>query len=238
MSARPFVIGASLLAHGGLIFALGEISVSEAFTSTTISVVDSPREEEKPTPPPPPPPQAPTLAPEAPRQASQNPRPQAAAPEEAPPPSASNPLADLPDFGLELGGSGGPGGFAVAQGTGPLTPRPKTVTKSLAQAPTPALTPSADTCNEGPAKPQLIHLPQPVYTETARAAGIEGRVRLQLTVDEQGKVVSAQVLSSLGHGLDEAALSAARSASFKAAQRCGKVSRSTFTISIRFSASS
>lgn len=235
MSARPFVIGVSLLAHGGLVYALGEISVAESLAATAIEVFDSPQEKkeaEKPKPVEvePPPPQV-----EAPKQRSANPTPAEAPPPDSPPPS-NNPLADLPDFGLELGGSGGPGGFAIAQGTGPIGAKPRPVVKSLAEA-TPAPVKAADTCAEGPAKPKLLHLPQPTYTEAARAAGIEGKVRVQITVDETGQVVETQVLSSLGHGLDEAAIAAAKTARFEAAVRCGRPSRSTFTISIRFSAS-
>ena len=81
-----------------------------------------------------------------------------------------------------------------------------------------------------------INVPQPAFTEAARAAGVEGKVRVELTVDETGRVVDVRVLQGLGYGLDEAALSAARSATFEPALRCGKPSRATFTISMRFTA--
>jgi periplasmic protein TonB len=78
-------------------------------------------------------------------------------------------------------------------------------------------------------------VPQPGYTEAARAALVEGKVRVQLTVDETGRVVSVKLLQGLGYGLDEAALAAARQAEFEPAMRCGKPASATFNISMRFS---
>jgi protein TonB len=51
---------------------------------------------------------------------------------------------------------------------------------------------------------------------------------------EQGQVVSARVLEGLGHGLDDAALEAARAAHFEPAMRCGKPTKTTFVIGMRF----
>ncbi len=45
-----------------------------------------------------------------------------------------------------------------------------------------------------------------------------------------------QMHQRLGYGLDEAAVQAAQSATFEPAVRCGKPTRATFTISMRFSA--
>ena len=44
------------------------------------------------------------------------------------------------------------------------------------------------------------------YPPAARAAGIEGTVRLRIDISHQGKVTAAKVLSSLGHGCDEEAV--------------------------------
>lgn len=93
-----------------------------------------------------------------------------------------------------------------------------------------------DPCSDSATKPKPLSVPQPVYTDAARAAGIEGKVRVELTVDETGRVVDVKVIQGLGHGLDEAALSAARGASFSPAQRCGRPVRATFNIAMRFSA--
>ncbi len=46
------------------------------------------------------------------------------------------------------------------------------------------------------------------YPKEAQALGIEGAVRLRVSLDEKGRVVEAKVLSGLGHGLDSAAVDA------------------------------
>ncbi len=151
---------------------------------------------------------------------------------EAPPSPAPAPG---PDFGVTLSGGGGGGGPAIAgggggapggTGTGPASA--ETVRKVLAPAP------KADTCEEPTKKPKAIAVPQPAYTEAARAAGVSGRVRVEITVDERGHVAKVRVLEGLGHGLDEAALAAARAATFEAATRCGKPVAATFTVAMRF----
>ena len=56
---------------------------------------------------------------------------------------------------------------------------------------------------------KAIDKPQPVYPEMAKAAGIEGAVVVEVTLDEQGYVISARAVS--GHPLlREAAVEAAR----------------------------
>jgi len=235
MSLRWALGVGSLLAHGVMLALLGEIRTPAALAATAIEVLDA----VKPEPP------APAKVESAPEPAPEAPRPKARAahaPEVAPaaahaaPMPVASPLGELPDFGLELSGGGGSGGLAVAAGTpGPvakpaLAPVQKTLTKARASAA------PVDTCDEPPAKPKLRDLPKPAYTEAARAAGIEGKVRVEITVDETGKVVEVKALTTLGHGLDEAAVAAARAATFEAALRCGKPSRSTFTLAIRFSA--
>ena len=76
---------------------------------------------------------------------------------------------------------------------------------------------------------------QPAYTdEAARAAGIQGKVRIEITVDETGRVVDVKLVQGLSPGLDAAALAAGRAAQFEPAVRCGKPVRATFKIGIRF----
>lgn len=237
MSLRGWLIGGSLVAHGIMVVALGGIRTPSEMLATAIEVTESVKKE----PPPPEKPPEPLPEPPKPPEPKQVSKPAAKAPEAPPPeaaPEAPSPIANLPDFGLELsGGTGGGNGLAMPKGgdARPAKPAPSAVQKTFdkaAAAPKPA-----DTCDEPPAKPKLLNLPQPAYTDAARAAGIEGKIRVQLTVDETGKVIDAKALTSLGHGLDEAALAAARGATFEAAVRCGKPSKSTFTIAIRFAAS-
>jgi len=86
-----------------------------------------------------------------------------------------------------------------------------------------------------PAKPKLVSRPTPAYTDDARAAGISGKVRVEITVDEQGRVVAVRLLQGLGHGLDEAAVAAARAMTFEPAVRCGRSSSATFKVGFNFS---
>ena len=237
MSLRWWLIGGSLAAHGIMVVALGGIRAPAEMLATAIEVTESVKKE-----PPPPPPVEPPPAPPKAAEPKQVSKPAAKAadapPPEAAPPDAPSPMANLPDFGLELsGGTGGGNGLAMLRGgdARPAKPAPSSVQKTLEKA-APAPKPT-DACDDPPAKPKLLNLPQPAYTDAARAAGIEGKVRVQLTVDETGKVVDAKALTSLGHGLDEAALSAARAATFEPAIRCGRPSKSTFTLAIRFAAS-
>lgn len=234
MSLRGYLVIGSLVAHGVMVVALGGIRAPAESITTAIEVTETKKAE------PPPPAKVEEPPPEPPQPKEAKPRAPAAKAEATPPPDAPEPpksaLAGLPDLGLELsGGTGGPG-FAASAPRETAAPRASTtpVAKTLEKA---AAAPKADACDEPPAKPKLLNLPQPAYTDAARAAGVEGKVRVQLTVDENGKVVDVRALTSLGHGLDEAALAAARGATFEAAVRCGKPSKSTFTIAIRFSAS-
>lgn len=200
----------------------------------TISVAD---EEEKPKPKPPPPPEieeAPA-APQARAQVNEPPRNQTSRSRAAPGPAIPSLGGDAP-----TGGTGGveiPTTFSndsAPRGPGPSDIKPgpaptQTVAKSLAPPP-----PSDGQCEEPLQKPKPKSVPQPAYPEAARAAEVQGKVRVEVTVDESGAVVSARVVSGLGHGLDEAALAAARSAKFSPAMRCGKAVRGTFVIGMRF----
>jgi protein TonB len=51
------------------------------------------------------------------------------------------------------------------------------------------------------------------YPPAAKAAGIEGQIKVRLLVDASGKVAERRLLNKLGHGLDELAL--ARAAKFE-----------------------
>jgi protein TonB len=65
--------------------------------------------------------------------------------------------------------------------------------------------------------PQLVSDHKVPYPEEARKMGMEGKVVMQLDIDETGKVVKARVVRGAGHGLDEAALKAAHLFRFKPA---------------------
>jgi protein TonB len=137
---------------------------------------------------------------------------------------------------LDIALGNGPGGFAVAPqaAAAPAAPKAATTSKKTLTAAPAAAKPDED-CPEPPTKPKPKNVLQPSYPEAARAAGISGKVRVEVTVDETGAVKSARVVSGLGHGLDEAALAAARGSTFGPATRCGKSVGGTFVIGMRFS---
>ena len=67
--------------------------------------------------------------------------------------------------------------------------------------------------------PAIRHEVQPDYTEEARRRRVEGEVVLEVIVLADGSVGDIQVLSSLGYGLDEAAIRAMRAWQFVPARR-------------------
>lgn len=232
-SSRTTLVGLSLLAHVGFAYGLGRLEAAPSRTATAIELASVKK--------------APKPRPREPEPVTRKPEPaardrhaaasRAAAPapakaaEAAPTPAA---VSDLPDFGLAL--SGGVDGTGLAlpaagapRATSPTPSRvaPKRLVSALAQA-------EPAGCEDPPTKPKPRSVPQPIGTEAARAAGIEGKVRVELTVDESGHVVDVKLLQGLGYGLDEAALAAARRAEFEPALRCGRPTRATFNISMRF----
>jgi protein TonB len=236
ISGRTAFITFSLVAHGFMMFGIDQIEAKKAHEATAIQIAQSKKPAKKPDAKVEPPPKKPEPPAREKRASAANPA--AAPPPEAAPPPAAAPLADMPDFGLSLSGGVDGTGFAVPGGGSPR-PGPRTLAaptkaapKQLSAAAAPAV---VDGCEEPVAKPKPRSVPQPGYTDAARAALIEGKVRVQLTVDETGHVVSVKLLQGLGYGLDEAALAAARQAEFEPAVRCGKPSQATFNISMRFS---
>lgn len=235
ISGRSVFIGASFVLHGAFAYGIGEIEVKKSRAATSIQIAET---KAKPVPPPP----AAIDPPRKPEPPSREQRAAAPKPAEAPPPPddaspPTAPISDLPDFGLSL--TGGVDGTGIALPIGESTrggPRPPQPTRAAPKAlqPVAAARSALDACDEPAAKPKPRSVPQPAGTEAARAAGVEGRVRVQLTVDESGRVVDVKLLQGLGYGLDEAALAAARQAEFEPAVRCGKPARATFNISMRF----
>jgi protein TonB len=231
--SRSVIMVASVAVHGVALVVLGHLRETDlAQAATKIEVFEAKTAEAAPPPPPPPEPKA-----EPPK-----PKPRAAAPEAEPaPPLATDlgasPLAAAPDFGLSLSG-----GVAVAPAPAAAqrtqTAKPEARSGPVRAAANLKPVAAADSgCSDAPVKPKVLSLPRPAYSDRARAAGVEGKVRIQLTVDVSGTVTAVRVLQGLGYGLDEAAVQAAKSARFEPAVRCGKPESSTFTIAMRFTAS-
>ncbi|MFO0684757.1 MAG: TonB family protein [Sandaracinus sp.] len=235
--------GASVAAHA--LLAAGVSAIHEPPPPPTpvhivVREVHRPRPAE-PAPPPPAPepvaPPPPTPVPAAPRPRAPSPAP---APAAAPPPPPAAP-APPPAFGLALSGGTGAGGVAVPVGDpsgvpGGTVAAPRTRTaerRALEAAPPPE--PDDDACTEAAVRPRALEMPRPTYTEAARAAGIEGHVRVEIHIGLTGEVEEARVVTSLAPDLDQAALDAVHGAHFTPQTRCGVAEATTFTISVSFS---
>jgi protein TonB len=227
LGSRTTLYVLSLGAHGALGAFLGTIPTAKSHETVAISFTETKAKAPAPAQLPPEP--EPPVKPAAPVRAK------------AAPPAAAKPAAQvananttpgldaLPDFGLSLGG--GSGGLAIAAAGPAAAPTSVAVTKTL----TPAAVPKRDDCTEPPVKAKVLSRPTPAFTAEARVAGVSGKVRVEIVVDEHGRVVSVRVLEGLGHGLDEAALAAARAMTFEAATRCGKPTTATFKVGFTFS---
>ena len=89
---------------------------------------------------------------------------------------------------------------------------------------------------DGPATTQveIISKPNPVYTQEARQLKLEGEVLLEVLFSANGQVHVNRVVRGLGHGLDEAAITAASHMRFKPAQRVGSPVDSTAIVHVVF----
>jgi protein TonB len=227
---------ASLVFHGALAFGVGTVRGSERREVVAITMTEAKKTPPAPT-------QEPVVAKEAPTpNAASNAK---TSPSPTPPskstrsasskpdatPSSANPGFDGPalDLGLSMQGGVGVGGGGGTGGGGPSAPA---ASAPLVQAPAPKKTEPA--CDEATTKPKPKGLPTPAYSEAARNAKIEGKVRVEISVSADGKVSAVRLLQGLGYGLDEAALDAARRASFEPASKCGQPVAAVFVIAMRF----
>jgi protein TonB len=234
------IYGGSVALHVGIGVGTEWIPKTKKYESVAIELADIKKKTEPPKPPPEPP------APKAHEENKPKPHVEAPAPEPeakakleaAPAPeSAGSPGAGdgFADLGIALGNSGGPGiavpGVTAAMPTpgaaaGPKPPATHKVERLQAT--------QAQTCTEPDVKPRSKVQVTPKYTMQARQSEIEGAVRVELTIDETGKVLSARVLSGLGYGLDESAIAAAKAMAFEPAMHCGKPVVGTKIVSFRF----
>lgn len=197
----------------------------------------------KPAPPPPPPPppqEKPKPKPAAPTHQDQAKVAPQAKTEALPPVTVG---ADgFADLGLSLGNSDGPG-IAIPTGSGAAGAGGDTAAANAAKAAKPeakhrveqlAVAQGAEVCNEPVVKPKRQGFVVPKYTMEARTAEIEGVVRVEVTVDETGRVIRARVLSGLGYGLDDSAIQAAKQMTFSPATQCGKPVVGTAVVPFNF----
>jgi protein TonB len=229
VATRSKVFMVSVGLHVAMAIGIGVLKKKEIKEAVAIAIFEKKSEEKKKVDPPPPPPPSKEQRPKLARAA---PQPKAEAPkaDTKPPPDNGDalPEGDALGFG-ELGG----GTLAIAGVPGQTA---HAVAQTVKQAPKALIVskPAVVECTEAIVKAKPISVPTPEYTDAARAAGVEGRVRVQVTIDATGRVTGAKVIASLGNGLDEAALAAARAAKFDAATRCGRPVATTFVIGMRF----
>jgi protein TonB len=172
-------------------------------------------------------------------------RPAAAVAKDAAPTAAQPPPPVAPpvDTGLVLGDSEGislPAAPGSAQAPSP-DKKPAAATKKNAshhdpQAPNKEKEkPAAEECSDEPTRPEPLSRTEIEYTAAARASGVEGRLVIRVTVDADGTVVKAEVISSVDPALDAAAVAAVERWRFKPALRCGKpVAGGVYTLARRF----
>jgi len=81
---------------------------------------------------------------------------------------------------------------------------------------------------------EITFKPNPTYTDEARALKLEGEVLLEVMFGANGQLHVNRVVRGLGHGLDEAAISAANRMRFKPALRNGQPVDSTAVVHVVF----
>jgi len=228
----------SAAAHVGLYAEVSAIPKDRPRRPTTVKVFETKKkekkkeEEKKEDKPPPPPPKKV----EAPSQPKNTPPPPT---NTTPTPVGHEAMAALPDFGIALSG-GGEGGIAVpvagitANAGSQRAAGSNAATEKKVRGPAPKPTDAADACVEEATKPKYRDRVQPQYPDSARSANIEGKVRIEVTINAEGDVTDARIVQGLGHGLDEAALVAMKRTKFHPATKCGKPVATTIVIPITF----
>lgn len=224
MRTSVLIVGSLALHIGGFAFISNKAKQVEKRATLIAMVEQKKKEEEKKKEPPPKPIEAPKEVLHSKALAPPSPAPQPSEPVVSEAPSKA--MQALPDFGLNLapGGAAGPGGLAVPEGGGGPpgglgNGSGKPTEKVLGAAPSGGQKP--DLAAEIAAwKPKPTARVKPVYPDEARSAEIEGTVVVEAIIDCSGKVSSAKVLTGLGHGLDQAAITAIQKTEFEPAPRC------------------
>lgn len=155
----------------------------------------------------------------------------AASPIAAAPAAAAAPV--FTDIGISMDAASGEG---VAVATAPKAPPPPKLL-AIEPAKPKVLAAKAPDCTEPLVKAKPERIVRPEFTNEARTVGVDGRVVVEVMVDERGDVSSAKVVKGLGHGLDEASLDAAKRTHFQPATRCGKPVAAPFLLAMKFSLS-
>jgi protein TonB len=156
--------------------------------------------------------------------------------EEPPPPTEEPPKEEAKPppvvIGMTLSGTASNGAFAAPVGNSALGAMAKTAVDPTEVKPyrAPRYVPPGG-ADSDPVAEDEIKIP---YPEEAKRAGIEGTVRLRITVDFEGHVTEVKVLSGPGYGLDEAAREALKRFKFKPAMKGGEAVSTTITYNYTF----
>jgi protein TonB len=223
---------ASLVAHVAIGAALEQLPEQAIAASRPIhvSVVQPPQkppDEPPPEPPKPKPPDPPKPPPKPLPKPTEHVQPHPAT--EQPQTPLPTPPSDRPPSPVDTGDQVYDGGsFSSSSGGGPA------VAPGAGGGPAPAKGSGAPVHHDKPAAAAAIPdyeastpaVPQGrctgKYTEDALVAGVEGVVMLDIVVGESGAVSDITVTQRLGHGLDEAAVTALKGCRFTPAERDGK----------------
>jgi TonB family protein len=126
--------------------------------------------------------------------------------------------------------------MTATAGVGPLTGVSTATATTTNSATTTTMTVVADSSlkvSGGAMQTMAMKRPQPEYPAVAKAAGAEGTVKVQITVDENGQVVDAVAVD--GHPLlRQAAIDAAKQWQFKAFELGGKPAKVQGVITFNF----
>jgi protein TonB len=180
-----------------------------------------PPKEEPPPPPPPkakPPPKPPPVKVAVAEKPPPPPPEQLPPPPNEPPPQPTKPVPLV--VGISMSSTTSAGTFAAPVGNTVYGKVSETARdpKEVKQYAAPKYTPIYQVDSE----PQVMSEVKIPYPEEARRAGVEGTVTLSITIDPDGKVVAAKVISGPGYGLDEAAREAIKRFRFKPAIKGGE----------------
>ncbi len=232
-----YLIAASVVLHVGAFAMVTRKAKEIEKKQTLIEVVDQQKKEEEKKNEPPPKPIEAAAEVLAPKQLAPSPAP-AAEPVVNQAPSTA--MQALPEVGAQASGAGGTGTAPGGDGTGGGGSGTggggagKPVEKVLGN-PSSNAAKDPDLAEEIAAwKPKPTARVKPVYPDEARSSEIEGTVVVEVTIECTGKVGHARVAKGLGHGLDEAALTAVRKTEFAPAPRCAPGFQKSMKINYAF----
>jgi len=93
---------------------------------------------------------------------------------------------------------------------------------------------SSNSCRARPDPVEILFKPKPAYSLEAQELHLEGDVLLQVVFQASGDIRLVRVTRGLGHGLDEAAMEAAKHIRFKPASCAGVGMDVSATVHVNF----